>query len=278
MLPTGRIAGIMLDDAAAIVAAVRREKRRIAQAAELVAKSFKAGGRVVFVGAGTSGRLGVLEAAELPPTFGIAPRRAVAIMAGGSAAVGRAREGVEDDARAGAAAMRRLRLSGRDVVVAISASGVTPFVRAAVAAAVHSHIIGITCDPGSPLRRAADVCIVLRTGPEIISGSTRLKAGTATKIALNTITTTAMIRIGKTYGNLMVDVRITSAKLRDRAIRILSTVTGLDAAAASALLARAGGHVKTAIVMHDAHLSKAAAAARLTRAGDSLRAALASRQ
>jgi N-acetylmuramic acid 6-phosphate etherase len=270
------IVRVMAADQRRVLVAVDRERTRIARAADLVARAFRAGGRIVFVGAGTSGRLAVLEAAELPPTFGISPRRAIAIMAGGAAAVGRAREGVEDDAQAGANAARRLHLTRRDVVIGISASGVTPFVEAAAAQAkkAGAGIVAITCDPGSPLKRGAHVFIVLATGPEVVAGSTRLKAGTATKMALNMITTAAMVRAGKTYGNLMVDVQINSDKLRDRARRIVSAVTGLTSGAADALVDRAGGSVKVAIVMQQAGLSRAQAVKRIRAAGDSVRKAL----
>jgi N-acetylmuramic acid 6-phosphate etherase len=270
------IVRVMAADQRRVLLAVDRERTGIARAADLVAHAFRSGGRIVFIGAGTSGRLGVLEAAELPPTFGIPARRAVAIMAGGAKAVGRAREGVEDDARAGANAARRLRLIRRDVVIGISASGVTPFVQAAVAQAkgTGAGIVAITCDPGSPLKRFANVFIALATGPEVVAGSTRLKAGTATKMALNMITTVAMVRAGKTYGNLMVDVQINSDKLRDRARRIVSGVTGLTGGAADALLRRAGGSVKVAIVMQEAGLSRADAVKRIRAAGDSVRRAI----
>jgi len=270
------IVRVMAADQRRVLVAVDRERPSIARAADLVARGFRAGGRIVFIGAGTSGRLGVLEAAELPPTFGIPPRRAVAIMAGGGEAVGRAREGVEDDGQAGANAVRRLRLNRRDVVLGISASGVTPFVQSAVAQAkkAGAAVVGITCDPGSPLKGLANIFIVLATGPEVVAGSTRLKAGTATKMALNMITTSAMVRAGKTYGNLMVDVQINSDKLRDRARRIVSAVTGLTGGAADALLRRAGGSVKVAIVMEKAGLSRAAAVKRIRAAGDSVRKAV----
>jgi N-acetylmuramic acid 6-phosphate etherase len=200
----------------------------------------------------------------------------VAIMAGGAGAVGRAREGVEDDAQAGSNAARRLRLTRSDVVIGISASGVTPFVQAAIVQAKRAgaEIVAITCDPGSPLKRDAHVFIVLATGAEVVAGSTRLKAGTATKMALNMITTSAMVRAGKTYGNLMVDVQINSAKLRDRARRIVSAVTGLTGATADALLRRAGGSVKVAVVMQKAGLSRVEAVKRIRAAGDSVRKAI----
>ncbi len=264
-LPAGGVVDVMIADHARVLAAVRREKRRIARAAQLTGDAILEGGRLIFVGAGTSGRLGVLEAAELPPTFGVDPDAAQGIMAGGPSAVHRAREGVEDDATEGERAIRALRPRPNDVVFGISASGITPFVRAAVARAraARSHVVGVTCDAKSPLRALADIAIVLDVGPEVIAGSTRLKAGTATKIVLNTITTTAMVRAGKTYGNLMVDVKSNSEKLRDRARRIVEAVTGLDAADAGALLDRSGWNVKAAILRHERGMSRADALSRL---------------
>ena len=264
-LPAGDVVEVMLLDNRNVLAAVRREKARIARGAEMMAEAVRLGGRLIFVGAGTSGRLGVLEAAELPPTFGIAPEAAIAIMAGGPNAVHRAKEGVEDDYDEGARALRRLRPRPRDVVVGISASGITPFVRGALTRArqARARIIGITCDARSGLKALADVAIVLSVGPEVIAGSTRLKAGTATKVALNILTTTAMVRVGKTYGNLMVDVKSNSEKLRDRARRIIGTVTGLASEDADALLKRAGWSVKAAILMHEAGITRAQAVSRL---------------
>jgi N-acetylmuramic acid 6-phosphate etherase len=264
-LSPGEIVEVMVVDNRAVLAAVQREKTRIAHAAELVARAVLDGGRLIFVGAGTSGRLGVLEAAELPPTFGIDPETAQAIMAGGSSAVHRAKEGVEDDEDEGARAMRALRPTSRDVIVGISASGITPFVRGAVTRArtARARVIGITCDPKSDLKKLADEAIVLRVGPEVIAGSTRLKAGTATKVVLNMLTTTAMVRAGKTYGNLMVDVKSNSGKLRDRARRIVGTVTGLDYDAADALLGQSGWNVKAAILMHQKGVTRREALSRL---------------
>jgi N-acetylmuramic acid 6-phosphate etherase len=255
----------MIADSQRVLWAVHRQKRQIARAAELLAHAFLDGGRMLFVGAGTSGRLGVLEAAELPPTFGIEPKSAIAIIAGGHAAVRRARERVEDDAREGERAMRRLRPRPNDVVIGISASGVTPFVAGALlpARASGSRVIVITCDLRSPLRRQADVAIVLSVGPEVIGGSTRLKAGTATKLVLNVLTTTAMVRAGKTLGNLMVDVRAGSDKLRDRARRIIGSVTGLSGRGATRLLERSGWNVKAAILMHETGVDRAEALSRL---------------
>ena len=264
-LAPDEIVGMMIVDNRSVLAAVRRERARIARGAELAADAVLKGGRLIFAGAGTSGRLGVLEAAELPPTFGIDPGTAQAIMAGGATAVHRAKEGVEDDYEAGERAMRGLRPAPKDVVIGISASGITPFVRGAVAnaRAAKARVIGVTCDPRSDLKDLADVAIVLAVGPEVIAGSTRLKAGTATKIALNMLTTAAMVRAGKTYGNLMVDVQSNSDKLRDRARRIIGTVTGLDYEAADALLRRAQWNVKAAILMQQTGVTRAKALSRL---------------
>ena len=259
------IVEVMILDNRHVLAAVQREKAEIARGIGLVSDAVLKGGRLIFVGAGTSGRLGVLEAAELPPTFGIDAQTAQAIMAGGPAAVHRAKEGVEDDEEEGGRAMRAVRPSRKDVVIGISASGITPFVRGAVGAARggKARIIGITCDPRSGLKDLADVAIVLAVGPEIVAGSTRLKAGTATKIALNMLTTAAMVRAGKTYGNLMVDVKSNSDKLRDRARRIIGSVTGLEGDAAEALLRRAHWNVKAAIVMQQTGATRASALSRL---------------
>lgn len=264
-LTPDEIVEVMILDNRSVLAAVQREKTRIARGAELVADAVLTGARLIFAGAGTSGRLGVLEAAELPPTFGIDPDTAHAIMAGGADAVHRAKEGVEDDYAEGERVMRGLRPTRKDVVIGISASGITPFVRGAVASAraAKARIIGITCDPRSELRHLADVAIVLGVGPEVIAGSTRLKAGTATKIVLNMLTTAAMVRAGKTYGNLMVDVKSNSDKLRDRARRIIGTVTGLEYDAADALLQRAQWNVKAAILMQQTGLTRARALSRL---------------
>ena len=259
------IVEMMILDNRAVLAAVQRAKSQIARGAEVLADAVLTGGRIIFAGAGTSGRLGVLEAAELPPTFGIEPATAQAIMAGGPGAVHRAKEGVEDDEKAGRRAMRGVRPSRRDVVIGISASGVTPFVRGALvsARAANARVIGITCAPRSELGHLADVVIELVVGPEVIAGSTRLKAGTATKIALNMLTTAAMVRAGKTYGNLMVDVKSNSDKLRDRARRITTSVTGLDEPAADALLRRARWNVKAAILMQQTGATRAEALSRL---------------
>ena len=262
--PTDIVEG-MLNEDRKMLAAVQREKDRIAVGVEIITQALRKRGRVVFVGAGTSGRLGVLESAEMPPTFGTDPDLVQAIMAGGQNAVYRAREGVEDNYEEGARAVNRLRPTRRDVVIGVSASGMTQFVRGALTRArrASSKIIFVTCDPRTELQTFVDLTIAPAVGPEVIAGSTRLKAGTATKIVLNMLTTAAMIRIGKTYGNLMVDVHVGSEKLRDRARRILVVVTGMDYDEADALLRRAEWNVKAAIVMQKTGLTLPKALARL---------------
>ncbi len=266
----------MLNEDRKMLAAVQREKDRIAVGAEIVTQALRKSGRVVFVGAGTSGRLGVLESAEMPPTFGTDPMLVQAIMAGGKNAILQAKEGVEDNYEEGARSITRLRPSKRDVVIGVSASGMTPFVRGALTRArrAGSKIIFITCDPRTELQTFVDLTIAPAVGPEVIAGSTRLKAGTATKMVLNMLTTAAMIRTGKTYGNLMVDVQTGSEKLRDRARRIIAIVTGLDYDEADKLLRRARWNVKAAIVMQKTGLTLPRSLARLRRAHDSVRDAI----
>jgi N-acetylmuramic acid 6-phosphate etherase len=259
-----------------VVAAVHRERERIAHGVEIIAGALKKGGRLFLVGAGTSGRLGIVEAAEMPPTFGTPPKLVQAIMAGGQEAVFRAREGVEDNFEEGARSVARLRISKRDVIIGVSASGMTQFVRGALTGARKkgARIIFVTCWPGTELQNFVDLIIGPAVGPEVIAGSTRLKAGTATKMVLNMLTTLAMIKIGKTYGNLMVDVQTGSDKLRDRARRIVAMVTGITPDEAGGLLADAKWNVKAAIVMRKAGLSYPQAVRRLRRADDSIREAL----
>ena len=237
---------------AGVPAAVARARVEIARAIDYAEAAFRAGGRLLYVGAGTSGRLGVLDAAECPPTFGTPPEMVVGIIAGGYPALVRSVEGAEDDVNAGLGEMDARRVGQDDLVVGIAASGTTPFVRAALARAqtLGARTALVTCtDPPTLLRETCDVCIVVPVGPEIVTGSTRMKAGTATKLVLNTITTGAMIRLGKTYGNLMVDLRAWNDKLVDRSRRIVMETTGLGREEARAVLEAAGGRVKTAIVM-----------------------------
>jgi N-acetylmuramic acid 6-phosphate etherase len=266
----------MLSEDRKMIAAVQHEKDRIAVGVEIITQALRKRGRIVFVGAGTSGRLGVLESAEMPPTFGTDPELVQAIMAGGQDAVYKAREGVEDNYEEGARAVNRLRPTKRDVVIGVSASGMTQFVRGGLTRArkAGSKIIFVTCDPRTELQTFVDLTIALAVGPEVIAGSTRLKAGTATKMVLNMLTTAAMIRIGKTYGNLMVDVQMGSEKLKDRARRIITIVTGLEYDDADDLLKRAKWDVKAAIVMQKTGLSLTKAMARLRKSHDFVRDAI----
>ncbi len=271
--PVSEIIDLMLGEDRKMIAAVQREKERIGLGVDIITQALRIGGRVIFVGAGTSGRLGVVESAEMPPTFGTDPELVQAIIAGGQAAVLRAQEGVEDNYEEGARAINRLRPSRRDVVIGVSASGITQFVRGALTRArkAGAKIIFVTCDPRTELQTFVDLTIAPAVGPEVIAGSTRLKAGTATKIVLNILTTASMVRIGKTYGNLMVDVRTGSEKLRDRARRIVGIATGLDYDEADKLLRRAQWNVKAAIVMQKSGLPLTKALSRLRKAHDSVR-------
>ncbi len=266
----------MLNEDRKMLAAVQREKERIAVGVEILTQALRKNGRIVFVGAGTSGRLGVLESAEMPPTFGTSPDLVQAIMAGGKGAVLRAREGVEDNYEEGARSINRLRPTKKDVVIGVSASGMTQFVRGALTRArrAGSKIIFVTCDPRTELQTFVDLTIAPAVGPEVIAGSTRLKAATATKMVLNMLTTAAMIRIGKTYGNLMVDVQMGSEKLKDRARRIIGIVTGLEYEEADALLRKAHWNVKAAIVMQKGSLTYPQSLLRLRRAHDFVRDAI----
>ena len=266
----------MLHEDRKMLAAVQREKDRIAVGIEILTGALRHNGRIVFVGAGTSGRLGVLESSEMPPTFGTKADLVQAVMAGGKDAMLSPREGVDDNYEEGARSINRLRPSSRDVVIGVSASGMTQFVRGALTRArrAGSKIIFITCDPRTELQTFVDLTIAPGVGPEVIAGSTRLKAGTATKIVLNMLTTGAMVRIGKTYGNLMVDVQTGSEKRRDRAKRIVEIVTGLDDEAADKLLRSARWNVKAAIVMQKAGLKYAQAVSRLRKSHDFVRDAI----
>jgi N-acetylmuramic acid 6-phosphate etherase len=234
------------------LAAVGRSLAQVEKAVNLVVEAFRRGGRLIYVGAGTSGRLGVLDAAECPPTFGIPHGMVQGIIAGGYTALHRSVEGAEDHAENGAAAIREKEVCDLDVVLGIAASSTTPFVVSAIqeAARLGARTVFLTCNPTAEGAVQADVTIGLLVGPEVITGSTRMKAGTATKLVLNMITTTSMIRLGKVYQNLMVDLTATCNKLVDRAHRILLTLTDLTHEQAGALLTRAGMRVKTALVMH----------------------------
>ena len=275
-LPAADIVELMMAEDRKVVAAVAREKDRIALGAEMIAGSLRKGGRLVFVGAGTSGRLGVLESAEMPPTFGTDQALVQAVMAGGRGATFSAREGVEDNYEEGARSVSRLRPTKKDIVVGVSASGMTQFVRGALTRArkAGATILFVTCDPKTELQTFVDLMIAPAVGPEVIAGSTRLKAGTATKMVLNMLTTSAMVRMGKTYGNLMVDVRTGSEKLKDRARRMVNIITGLDYDEADKLLTKARWNVKAAVVMRKTGLPYPKALIRIRKADDQLRDAL----
>ena len=257
-----------------VAGAVATQKEQIAAAITVAEDCFRRGGRLVYAGAGTSGRLGVLDASECPPTFGVDFDMVVGLIAGGYDALLRAQEGAEDSPEGGARDIDKLALGASDFLVGIAASGGTPYVRGALTRArelgARTAIVACTPPPAAVLA-VADVAIVPIVGPEVVTGSTRMKAGTATKLVLNTITTGAMIRIGKTYGNLMVDLRATNAKLRDRSERIIVEVTGVDRAEAKRLLAASGDSVKTAIVMHALRADRAAAEQALENGGGVVR-------
>lgn len=257
--------------------AVHAQRAAIARAIDLAVEAFRAGGRLVYVGAGTSGRLGVLDSAECPPTFGTPPELVVGVIAGGPAALVRSAEGAEDDVNAGMDAMDTARVSPRDVVIGIAASGTTPYVRAALARAqtIGAKTVIVSCSPPPKLLTdTCDVAILPLVGPEVLTGSTRLKAGTATKLVLNTISTGAMIRMGRAYGNLMVDLMALSQKLQDRGERIVMEACGVARGQATAAIAAAGGSVKLAIVMVRAGVGKDEASRRLTAAGGLVRGAV----
>jgi N-acetylmuramic acid 6-phosphate etherase len=273
-MPVSEIIDVISNEDKKVVAAVHRERERIALGVDLIVGALRKGGRLLLVGAGTSGRLGVLEAAECPPTFGTRPGLVQAIMAGGRRSVFRSREGAEDDAGAAARAVRR-RVRRGDVVVGISASGVTPFVRGALAAArgLRAITVLVQCS-ASRGRVAADVIIRAVPGPEVLAGSTRLKAGTATKLVLNTLTTASMTRLGKVYGNRMIDLQPRSAKLRARAERLVAEIAGVRPDRARRALRDARGRVRLAVVMARRNLPASAAARALRAAGGSLRSVL----
>lgn len=268
------IVGMILEEDRRGLEAALAQQEAIARVADLLARTLDRGGRVLFAGAGTSGRLGVLEAAECPPTFGTDPERLQAAIAGGPEAVFSAQEGAEDVEAAGREAAGGL--GPTDLLVAISASSVTPYARGALqaAAARGAHTVLVTCAASTGLEDLADSVIALDTGPEVLTGSTRLKAGSATKAVLNAITTTAMVRAGKVFENLMVDLRPGSAKLRDRAVRIVATVTSRSAPEARTLLEQAGHEVKTAIVMGRTGLGAEEARERLAAVGGHVRRAI----
>ena len=268
----------LVADQAQAALAVRAAGAQLAQAVDAAVPRLQAGGRIVYAGAGTSGRLGLLDSVELNPTFSWPRERSPALLAGGERALFVAVEGAEDSREGGAADIASAGVNARDVVLVLAASGTTPYAIAAAEAAraAGALTVGFANNPGAPLLAACDIAITLDTGPEVISGSTRLKAGTAQKIALNTFSSAVMVRLHKVYGNLMVDVRATNAKLVKRALRLTVLATGAAEADAQTALTAAGFNVKRAIVMLKAGVDAATAQARLDAAAGSVHAALSS--
>jgi len=260
----------------AVMEAVEKVLPQVAQVVDILAERLGRGGRLFYVGAGTSGRLGVLDASECPPTFGVAPELVQGLIAGGQKALTSSIEGAEDDPATGARDLEACNVTADDVVVGIAASGRTPYVIGALEAArrLGAVTVAVINVSGAALSRYADITLAAITGPEALTGSTRLKAGTAQKLILNLLTTGAMVRLGKVYGNLMVDVKATNTKLRDRAARIVMAAAGVDRAAAETALQQADGHAKTAIVMLRLGVSAQEAARRLKAAHGWVRAAL----
>jgi N-acetylmuramic acid 6-phosphate etherase len=270
------IARLMNAEDATIAAAVATEIEQIGAAIDGIVARMEQGGRLIYIGAGTSGRLGVLDASECPPTFSTAPEQVVGRMAGGMHALTHATEGLEDDAQAGRDAVAEMNVTEIDAIVGLTASGRTPFVLGAMDAAGErgAFTVGVACNRPSLLEDRVQVMIAPVTGPEVIAGSTRLKAGTAQKMVLNMLSTGTMIRLGKTFGNLMVDVKASNAKLQERAIRIVREATGLERDQAAAALEAANGETKTAIVSTLAGIPADDARALLSAANGSVRAAL----
>lgn len=262
------------------IKAIALAKEDLAKAIDITAKALTNGGRLFYVGAGTSGRLGVLDAAECPPTFCSSPEMVQGIIAGGFESLVRSSEALEDRSEDGAKIIETYNITDKDVVVGITAGGTTPYVHGALGAAtaVKAKTIAISCVPVSQVKIAADIDIRLITGPEILSGSTRLKAGTATKMALNILSTGVMVRLGKVYGNRMVDVAVTNSKLQDRAIRIIQDLTDLNTAEAVKILEHSGKKVKLALLMHYCRLDAQEGTLLLAKHQGDLRAAMADQQ
>lgn len=276
LMSTAELVRAMNEQDATVATAVAAAAAQIAAAVDGIVERMCAGGRLLYVGAGTAGRMGILDASEAPPTFGTEPGLVVGVIAGGAAAVSSATENAEDDVQAGVDDLRRLGVTALDAVVGISASGRSPYVLGAMGEAAHAgaFTVGLACNAASPLARAAAVGIEVEVGPEILAGSTRLKAGTAQKMVLNMLSTIAMVRLGRTYGNLMVDMRASNEKLRARAESMVMQVAGVDAATAARTLAEADGSVKVAILMCVARLAPQPARRLLAEHGGRLRQAI----
>lgn len=276
LLPTREIVAAIAAEDAAVPAAVAAVGDEIARLADVVVERMQQGGRLIYAGAGTSGRLGALDAAEIPPTYGVEPGLVVALIAGGPAALTRSVEAAEDNVEQGRHDVAGQDVGPNDVLLGIAASGRTPYVLGAVAEARErgAFAAGLACTDPSPLSAVVGLMIAPVVGPEVVTGSTRMKAGTAQKLVLNTLTTTVMIRLGKTYGNLMVSVQTTNEKLRRRAVGIVAAATGLEIENARMLLEAAGGEIKTAIVMALAEIDADQARGRLASSEGYVRRAL----
>jgi N-acetylmuramic acid 6-phosphate etherase len=276
LMSTEQILAAMNAQDAKVADAVKNELPQIAQAVDRIVDAFRKGGRLIYMGAGTSGRLGVLDASECPPTFGVPDTMVVGIIAGGDTALRFPIEGAEDDRGEGERDLIKITATANDVVVGIAVSGRTPYVIGALdyAKSIGAVTVSLTCNPNSPIANMADIAISPLVGPESLTGSTRLKSGTAQKLVLNMLTTASMIRIGKSYENLMVDVSVSNEKLAARAVRIICQVTDLPADEAEAYLDRSGNNVKLAILMALTGLDKQAAEATLDNADGFLRRAV----
>jgi N-acetylmuramic acid 6-phosphate etherase len=274
--PTEEILHVINREDRKVAAAVGKVIPEIARAVDWVADALRVGGRLLYVGSGTSGRLGILDASECPPTYNVPPGMVQAIIAGGTTAIRRSVEGAEDDAEAGARAMRQKRVTTKDVIIGLAASGRTPFVLGAMRYGKQkgSRVISLACTPHSEMEKLADLAIIPLVGPEVITGSTRMKAGTAEKLVLNMISTGAMIRLGYVYSNLMIHVQSTNEKLRDRSRRIIMQAAGSDYRQAEVALRKAGGDLKVAILMSHFRETAARSRTRLNRAHGNLRLAM----
>lgn len=272
--PVERILEIINGEDARVAPAVRREIPRIARAVEAIVAAIRSGGRLFYIGAGTSGRIGCLDASECPPTFNTPPSLVQGVIAGGRRALTHATEASEDSPSLGRRDLEKRRLKRHDAVVALTASGRTPYAIGALryARRVGAATIAVTCNPDSPVSRVADITIAPVVGPEVIAGSTRMKAGTAQKLVLNMLSTAAMIRLGHVYRNYMVNVHQKNRKLRERALRMLQDIVPIDRLRAVRLMRRAGNDLKLAIVLHQTGLSRAQAAALLRRQGGRIEA------
>ncbi len=276
VMSVGELIRVMNESDAEVPPAIAKVTSEIESAIEGIVDRMVSGGRLIYIGAGTSGRLGVLDAAELGPTFSVSPTEVLAFIAGGEDALRHAVEAAEDNLDSGVAELREINLSSKDCLIGIAASGRTPYVIGALnyANEVGALTVGLTNNPGSDISRVAQISIEVDTGPELLAGSTRLKSGTAQKLVLNMISTITMIRMGKTFGNLMVDLQITNEKLQERAIRIIQSATGANALEAANALELSGNRVKLAILMNLLHINAEEAEERLKIASNHTRVAL----